>query len=167
MSKRYIIVTLIIAILGLVFINTARAEDKLGACRQEANLKAVGWSAVYGGTVLGLGAAISVAISPVSIPLGVGAAIIASNGVVSGLIGAGSSITTRISDGVHFGEDLILAACQTKVTPAEKLMNDLRRFGGKAASKTGEVVGEAYNNSKEAVKETYTTSKETIKGFLN
>lgn len=96
----------------------ATAENAIRACVSDAHLKAAARSAVVGGTVLGFGALVAVATSPVSVPVSAGTAIVASNVVVGGLVGASSSIVTRISDSAYFSKnynDPVVMACLEKV----------------------------------------------------
>lgn len=107
----------------------AKAEEpnKIKNCTSSAIFKGAKWSAVYGGTALGLGAAVAVATAPASIPLATAAAVIGANTVTGGLLGAGSSFVTRISDDKYFKGNPVTLACVKKITE-EQTKNTLKNI---------------------------------------
>jgi hypothetical protein len=81
------------------------------ACIFKQQYASAGWSAVYGGAVLGSAAVIGIATAPVSTPVVAAVGIIGGNALVGSLVGAGSSFITRVSDQARFNEDPLVSAC--------------------------------------------------------
>ena len=119
LTVRKLIINLVVSIAALaallILMPDAKASARLDAaidkCASNAVWKGAGWSAIYGGGVLGIGAAISVATAPVSIPVGIATGIVAANAVTGGLIGFGSSMVTRLSDINTFDRDPLVISC--------------------------------------------------------
>lgn len=122
---RKIVINFVVAVIGLIAVlmllpeakASARLDASVEKCANTALLKGAGWSAAYGGGLLGVGAAISIATAPVSVPVAAATAIVAANVITGGLVGAGSSMVTRISDMEFFKRDPLVVSCAAqKVT---------------------------------------------------
>jgi hypothetical protein len=150
MNKRYIISAIIIAVLGLFLLApSAKAvqfeelDKKVLLCVFKQQYFSAGWSAVYGGAVLGTAAAIGVASAPVSVPVAATVGVIGGNVVVGGLVGAGSSFITRISDQARFDQDLVVSACVKEIKTTSNKMAAIAEEIKEGAKKQLDILIEA------------------------
>jgi hypothetical protein len=126
-SKLSIKVATAIAVVAILVLSCNNAKaGSISDCVQDATLKSMLHSGIYGGAILGGGTLLGIAVAPAgTFTVAAGTAVVATNAVLGGLIGVGSSAVTHISLDSYFKGSAIAPACLIKV--GEDSYNQLKK----------------------------------------
>lgn len=135
--------------------NASEMEEKLPIhervhkCTTTTVFKGYGWSALYGGLLLGGTAALGVAIAPVSVPTSVATGVIVGDTIIGALLGVGSSAVTRISDSNEIGSENLAQGCMKKI--AKEKASEVKAAVKDGAAKAAEAGNSVIDRAKKIV----------------
>lgn len=135
MFKRLIVVA-IAFVIALMFVNSARAdqrEELIRTCANTAMWKSIGVGAAYGGGVMLVASGLVAATSTVAVPVGTVVAVVAGETVVGALLGGGAAAASMAyQEGTLFKHSPLIAACTKKIDDAQA--SGIARLRAKASA---------------------------------